>query len=52
MTNNSTKSRAGYLGKFTGLGLSVKAVRRMGVCVCGCVGVGGGGLLGECGGGG
>ena len=26
VTNNSTKSRAGYLGKFTGLGLNVKAV--------------------------
>lgn len=25
VTNNSTKSRAGYLGKFTGLGLNVKA---------------------------
>lgn len=25
MTNNSTKSRAGYLKKFTGLGLNVKA---------------------------
>ena len=25
MTNNSTKSRKGYLGKFTSLGLSVKA---------------------------
>jgi hypothetical protein len=27
VTNNSTKSRKGYLGKFTGLGLNVKAVR-------------------------
>jgi hypothetical protein len=27
VTNNSTKSRAGYLGKFTGLGLNVNAVR-------------------------
>lgn len=27
VTNNSTKSRAGYLGKFTGLGLNVQAVR-------------------------
>lgn len=26
VTNNSTKSRAGYLKKFTDLGLSVKAV--------------------------
>lgn len=26
VTNNSTKSRAGYLGKFTGLGLNVNAV--------------------------
>lgn len=26
VTNNSTKSRAGYLKKFTGLGLNVKAV--------------------------
>ena len=26
VTNNSTKSRAGYLGKFTSLGLNVKAV--------------------------
>lgn len=25
MTNNSTKSRKGYLGKFTGLGLNVNA---------------------------
>lgn len=25
MTNNSTKSRAGYLGKFTKLGLKVSA---------------------------
>lgn len=25
VTNNSTKSRAGYLGKFTSLGLKVKA---------------------------
>ena len=29
VTNNSTKSRAGYLGKFTGLGLNVNAVRRL-----------------------
>jgi ribonucleotide monophosphatase NagD (HAD superfamily) len=28
VTNNSTKSRAGYLGKFTGLGLKVNAVRQ------------------------
>ncbi len=28
VTNNSTKSRAGYLKKFTSLGLNVKAVRR------------------------
>ena len=28
VTNNSTKSRAGYLNKFTGLGLNVKAVSR------------------------
>jgi ribonucleotide monophosphatase NagD (HAD superfamily) len=28
VTNNSTKSRAGYLGKFTGLGLNVNAVSR------------------------
>ena len=27
VTNNSTKSRAGYLKKFTGLGLNVSAVR-------------------------
>ena len=26
VTNNSTKSRAGYLKKFTGLGLNVSAV--------------------------
>ena len=25
MTNNSTKSRKGYLGKFTGLGLNISA---------------------------
>ena len=39
VTNNSTKSRAGYLSKFTGLGLNVKAVSE---CVgggrCGCGG--------------
>lgn len=28
VTNNSTKSRAGYVKKFTGLGLSVKPVRK------------------------
>jgi phosphoglycolate phosphatase len=27
VTNNSTKSRAGYLKKFTSLGLKIKAVR-------------------------
>jgi hypothetical protein len=38
VTNNSTKSRAGYLGKFTGLGLNVNAVRRVScACVCVCV---------------
>jgi phosphoglycolate phosphatase len=26
VTNNSTKSRAGYLGKFTSLGLNINAV--------------------------
>lgn len=30
VTNNSTKSRAGYLGKFTGLGLKVNAVSSRG----------------------
>ena len=29
VTNNSTKSRAGYLKKFTDLGLDVKAVSRL-----------------------
>lgn len=34
VTNNSTKSRAGYLGKFTGLGLNVNAVSSVAVAVC------------------
>jgi hypothetical protein len=38
VTNNSTKSRAGYLGKFTGLGLNVNAVSTraatMSCCCC------------------
>jgi ribonucleotide monophosphatase NagD (HAD superfamily) len=29
VTNNSTKSRAGYLKKFTGLGLNVSAVSQL-----------------------
>lgn len=35
MTNNSTKSRAGYVKKFTSLGLNVKAVSRGGQRACG-----------------
>lgn len=34
VTNNSTKSRAGYLKKFTSLGLNVAAVRRCAVLPC------------------
>jgi hypothetical protein len=54
VTNNSTKSRKGYLGKFTSLGLNINAVRCRGVgrsVVQGCekgVGAGSGGDGGCC----
>ncbi len=34
VTNNSTKSRAGYMSKFQSLGLDVKAVSGRGTCAC------------------
>lgn len=34
VTNNSTKSRAGYMSKFQSLGLDVKAVSELGTCAC------------------
>jgi hypothetical protein len=36
ITNNSTKSRAGYLKKFTSLGLNITAEKHLFLLFCGC----------------